>query len=865
MNLLEREHHLKKLNELILEAEGGAGRTIVVAGEAGIGKTVLIEEFVKNLGEKWRVLWGNCDALNTPRPLSPLYDLTYQMNSNLLKVLKIEHEGNSIFNGFFHEIQKENKPSLIIIEDIHWADESTIDLIKFISRRVNRTNVLLIITFRDDEISVEHPLKSLFGDIPQKNLYRIKLLPLSEMSVNYLTKINDKNIPDLYIRTGGNPFFITEVINNSDDNLPITIKDTVLSKLYRLSAETKKFIELMSVIPCKIETEFIKELLTVDMNVVDEALNAGILKMDSGIIIFKHELVRLAVEDSLSIMKKKQLNAKILHILLGLKNIDKNLASIVHHATNAEDINIILKYAPLAAEQAENLGAHREATIHYSKILNYPEHFTPEKFAVLLERYSYQCYLTDQLESAFEARLNTLKIWQDLNELKKVGSTYRWLSRISWFLGNKGSAEKYAWKAIDVLEQFPETEELAMAYSNRASLYMLSENEKDAVIWGEKAIRIAEALNNNEILAHVLNTVGTAQLENNYNETGESKLLRSLKIALDNGYEEHAARAFTNLGCRNTDNKRYEKGEKYFLEGMNYCIEHDLDSWKLYIQAWLARVYFETGRWDEAGEMAQKVLKVYRISVVSKIPALTTLGWLRLRRGDPGAIDLLNEAKELGFKTDELQRIGPVSAAFLEAAWLTDNCEEYISAGKTGHELAIKLNNLKVLGQTSYWLWKTGISDEIKGNIWDPYLKQITGDWKKSAAYWKSIGCPYEEALALSDGDVNSMLKAMEIFKKLGANPAIERLQREMRKRGIRKVPRGPQLSTVKNPLGLTKRQVDVLRLLSEGLSNADIAGSLFISSRTVDHHISAIFSKLNIHSRAEAVSFVHTKNLFEK
>ncbi len=864
MILLERENSLNELNRAFSNLLIGNGSVVMVSGEAGIGKTSLVEMFTRQLENKANVLWGTCDALFTPRPLGPLYDIASQLNTGLLNLLDDRVVRTKIFTKFHKDLQESRDMNVLIIEDIHWADESTIDLIKFLGRRVNKSRFLLVTTFRDDEIGIDHPVKLLFGDLLQKNVIRIKLLPLSESSVNILAGKYGKSVPDLYKKSSGNPFFINEILENSDARIPISIRDAVLSKLSRLNKETRNFIELASVVPGKIKKEFAKRLTNFDEDIIEYAVDSGFIKIDSTGILFRHELVRLAVEETLSALKKERFNSLILSFLLQ-ENAEKNLPAIVHHAISANDKTMVLKYTPLAAAQAEILLAHREAALHYSRLLKYSDHLSLTDLVKYIEKYAYQCYLTNQHEEALKARKQALQIWEKMNDLLQVGNTYRWLSRISWFLGNKSEADTYANEAIKFLQKFPGSDELAMAFSNRSQLYMLSDNQKDAVRWGEKAINISEKNKNFEILSHALNNVGTSLIINSYNPEGERKLLRSLEIALKNELEEHAARAYTNLGCRATETRYYKKAEKYFLDGINYCNEHDLDSWALYMQAWLARVYLETGRWNESGDTAQKVLGINRISVVSKIPALTTLGWLRLRRGDPEAITVLKEVKELAVRADELQRIGPVAIALLEAAWLYENNKEFLEFGQTAHRMAAEHKNYRVLGQTSFWLWKSGLLKRADRNIFKPYLNQINGNWKSAADYWKKYNNPYEEALALSDGNNAAMFRALEIFKKLGANPAIEKLQLKMRKKRIKRVPRGPNSTTSKNPMGLTNRQFEVLNLLATGLSNNTIAEKLFISPKTVDHHISAIFSKLNIHSRTEAAALVHSGTSLKK
>jgi ATP/maltotriose-dependent transcriptional regulator MalT len=861
MTLLERDEYLFGLTSQFQIAAGGEGQVAVIFGDAGIGKTSLVESFTKQYEDKASVYWGACDDLFTPRPLAPLYDIAGKMKSKIIDKLEQGASRPSIFNEFLNEIHLK-EPSIIVIEDVHWADESTFDFIKFLAKRINKYKSLLIITYRSDEIGSTHPLRISLSNIPTKYFRRSELLPLSINAVKVIAKSFGRDGDSIFTKTNGNPFLITELLMNDQENIPATVKDLMIFRLNRLSADARSAVETFSVIPGAVE-KWLINLLIKNYCVVDEAVESGILKIEKDSISFRHELGRLAVEESLSESKRIKLNSFVLDAFLKQKNIDHFLARIIHHAARAYNREIIIKYVPLAAERAASLGSHRGSASYYELLMQNFENFKEEEKAEILEKYSYQCYLTDQLEKALEARLKLLTIWKNLNQKVKEGNNLRWLSRISWFLGNKKQADSYAEEAVKILESQSESSaELAMAYSNRSQLFMLSGDVDNAVLFGEKVIRLADSLGNLEILSHALINVGVALLENSYNEDGEKKLLNSLQIALDNGYEEHAARSYTGLGCRSVENKIYQKAKDFFNDGISYSIEHDLDSYKLYMQAWLARLYFETGEWNQAGELAQNVLNTYGLSVVSRIPAQTTLGWLRLRRGDPEALKLLREVQSLANETGELQRIGPVSVAFLEAAWLTGDTGKYFSIGKAGYDLALQSDNSWIKGQLAYYLKLCNKLPEIPANIAEPYLMQLKGDWKSAAAIWEKIGCPYEKALALSEGDLKAQFAALEILKELGANPLLEKLQKKMRKQGIKNIPKGPRQSTQKNPMGLTGRQIEILNLVANGLSNSDIGNKLYISARTVENHISTIFSKLNIHTRTEAAALVHSNRI---
>lgn len=859
MDLLERAEFFEQLQDTLAEVTNGRGRVALVTGDAGIGKTSLVEQFAQKQKNECRVLWGGCDALFTPRPLGPLYDIAQQLRSNLLNLLKDEAPRAAIFSAALDELQN-HTATLLVIEDVHWADEATLDLLKFLGRRISKLNSLLIITYRDDEVRSEHPLRLVLGDLPRTSVRRIRLPPLSQAAVDNLAARAGKRIDDLYTVTAGNPFFVTEALASHEPGVPASVSDAMLSRLARLSPAARGVVELVSVVPAKAELWLLNASINPSPEALEECVSAGILRLDNDAIGFRHELARRAVEDSLPTPRLHSLHAQVLKALLS-RNAADQLARVVHHAEKSGDAAAVLQYAPVAAREASALHAHRESASHYQTALQYAGVLSSEQRADLLERRSYECYVTGQISDAWEAREQALKIRHQQGDKIRQGDNLRWMSRFAWYLGHKNEAETCAHEAIDVLEALPVSPELAWAYSNRAQLYMLAGQTNEAVSWGTRAIELAHRFAATEILVHALNNVGMAQLLA-HDEQGRAKLDESLRLSLAHNLEEHASRAFTNVSAITVRNRDYKLALRYLDEGITYATEHDLESCKRYMTALRALVHFETGLWTMATDDAASVLEDSRGYSVTRIPVLTILGHVRVRRGDPDASRALTEAHELAMQTKEIQRLAPIAAARIEMAWFAGNSEEVIAEARSILDMAKEHDDTWLRGEFALWLWRAGVMPSLEYEIAEPYALQIAGKWRAAADAWKEIGCPYEEATALADGDESAQLEALAIFEKLGATPAAERLRLKLRSTGVRGIPRGPRASTQENPAGLTTRQMEVLSLMSDGCTNAEIAERLFISSKTVDHHVSAILAKLDTHTRSEAVSVALQSNL---
>lgn len=853
MELLEREQFLGDLESLFGDLAGGSGRFVLVSGEAGIGKTSLVERFTEAHKKEARIYWGGCDALFTPRPLGPLYDIASQTQSNLLALLDEEAPRASIFAAVFNELKDGRAPVIVVIEDAHWADEATLDLLKFLGRRINRTTSMLIVTYRDDEVGADHPLRLVLGDLSHRSIVRLRLPPLSESAVDRLAADAGRRTEDLYAVTGGNPFFVTEALASRESGVPITVRDAVLSRAARISLASRAVLEIVSLVPAKTEMWLLDDAIAPDTAALEECVSAGMLRYEGEAIAFRHELARRALEDSIAVPHRQRLHELVLKALLN-RGGEALLARIVHHAAQAGDSAAVLKHAPVAARQAAAFNAHRESASHYQTALQYADRLTPEERARLLECRSYECYLTNQGDQAVQARREALEIWSQVGDEARQGDNLRWMSRLGWWVGRKPEAESYAIEAVAVLENLPPGPELAMAYSNRAQLHMLADEHQQAVLWGTRAIELAVKLGATETLVHALNNAGTAELIS-HDEQGRIKLEESLRLALANSFQEHAARAFTNLASTAVRYRNYHLAMRYLDDGIAYTSEHDMDSLTLYLRACLARAHFEQGDWDSASDDAEFVLKHYGVSAITRIPALAVLGHLRVRRGDPDAARLLAEAHELAMHTQELQRIAPVASALAESAWLKGDLEQLLDQARFVLKMAKGHDDPWLQGEFAFWIWRAGGTMETQERIAAPFALQISGDWRAAAKAWNEIGCPYEEAMALAEGNESAQLAALEIFERLGAGPATERLRHTLRATGVRGIPRGPRPSTKENPVGLTSRQMEVLALMTDGLANAEIAARLFISPKTVDHHVSAILAKLDARTRAEAVS----------
>jgi DNA-binding CsgD family transcriptional regulator/tetratricopeptide (TPR) repeat protein len=877
--LLERESSLNTLRAAYQQASSGEGHSIFVGGEAGIGKSTLLRVFGDAITMNCRIYKGSCDALFTPRPLAPLYDILWQMNPDAEFVTPDFSDRTRFFLDVIRDLARQPKTVVIIFEDIHWADEATFDFIKFLARRIKQLGCLFLLTYRDNEIDAAHPLRQILGQLEPSTFTRIKLEPLSRAAVDQLAAAKGTHNKDIFRISGGNPFYVHEVLAHYTDGIPQNITDSILAVYNGQSTITQQLWDLLSALPAGISYDVLKQKQPALGVPLDSGLRSGTLVLQDGQLTFKHELYRIAILSAHSPEKVITVNSKILLLFKDDFERRNAIEQIIHHAEPALERLVVAHYAPIAAGQAAAVGAHLQASRLYLKAIEYhnddSDDINQSQLVALYDLYAYECYLTNNFLEAIKYTTRSLEHWQQQKDTEKIGATLRFLSRLYWFAGNTKDAEQYGLAAVETMEALPSSSTKAMAYSNMAQLKMLSDHFDECLHWGNKAITIATQMGNNEILAHALNNVGSVQMQSPATANqGRALLQESLVIALKHGYQEHVARAYTNLASKSIILKDYANARHHLDDGIRYCQERDLDSWGSYMLSQKARLLFETGEWKEAEPLAMRLIGNETQTPVNLFNALVIAGTLHMRGADTDsqkALSMLQKAKQFAIGTGEPQRILPALAALLEWEWLKS--ETVIESDLLARTIDMTATSKNSLGYNEFifWLFRSrklvlpfrllyvGFeSTEAAANAIETTHAGAVDNMNHAkiggSAFWRKAGCPYESAMALFDGSDDDKRQSISLLDQLGAKSVCEKLRTEMRLLGIKSIPRGMRRTTQSNPLQITNRELDVLRLLQQQLPNKLIAGKLFISAKTVDHHITSLLFKLQSSSRQQAV-----------
>ena len=849
MELLERASFLQMLGSHADEARRREGRLVLVSGESGIGKTALLEEFQRRTtGARW--LWGGCDSLLTPRPLGPLFDIGLQAGGELADLCRGAAARDRLFGAFLAEIDSPTALTVAVIEDMHWADEATIDLLSFAGRRLGRTRALLLATYRDDELAADHPLRVALGDLAtQRAIRRMRLPPLSEDAVRALVGRPEVDAGELYRVTGGNPFYLSEIMEAGWPSVPPTVRDAVGARLARSSASTRRLVEAAAVIGARVDRTLLSSVLGPGSSAGDGQA-AGILVPDGVSLRFRHELVRMAVEAGIAPQRRIELHACLLAVL-GERD-DADPALLAHHAEGAGDEKAVLRYAPEAARRSSALGAHREAAAQFERALRFADERDGPTLAALREGAAREYSLLDRWEEAERALRAALQLRRRLRDDLSAGRDLRRLCTTLWRLCRGEESGQAAEEAVRVLQARPPGRELAWAYAGLGNSYLLVGRCDDAVEAGAKARALGDELDQADVVSHALTVIGSAVLKDR--RAGMTSVEQALRIALDADLHEEAGFAYSVLHEVSARLHRFEDEERYYTQGMAYCEDRELGVFGTCLTGWRAYTLMLLGQWDEAADVSAQMLGRQRISPVNRLNPLRVLGSIRGRRGEPGAWELLDEALALAEGVAEPRWIAPVREARAELRWLSGQPGLAAQEARSGYDGAIGRVDRWTLGTLAIWLWRLQVPGGAAARLPGPFELEVAGDWHGAATAWDRLGRPYDAALArLGSSDEAGLRHALAAFGELDAQSSAAVARRRMKELGVKAIPRGPRPATRAAPAGLTAREQEVLALLSEGLSDREISRRLFISERTVQHHVSAVLSKIGVSSRMAA------------
>nr|WP_275402397.1 LuxR family transcriptional regulator [Streptomyces sp. SID13031] len=838
----ERDQAVGELLGAVGDVRAGTGSLVLVTGEAGVGKTSVVREVLGRLEGDVRVLRGACDDMLAPPPLQPLRDAVRGSGGPLDKALAQDDNG-LLFEAIVAEFSTP-EPTVLVIEDVHWADDSTLDLLRYLARRLQRVPAVVVLTYRADEIDPRHPLRALLGALTDVRVRRVALEPLSVDAVKAIAGDSGRDGGELFRLTGGNPFYLTEALAGPADAVPATVVDATLARLHTLDPESMTVVELLSVIPTPVALNHLDPLVQGRLDAVTRAEQRGVLESDEDGVRFRHELARRAVEQSLPAIRRRALNAAIVKLILGC-DIGSELYALVHHAVKAGDVETIVRYAPEAAAKATEAGSHRQALAHYEAVIPYADQLPAGDRASVLAGFAWELHIAHRFPEAIERCREAVALFEQLADQVPLTESLIQLSRHCYLAGETDAALAAVDRALTVAQGNEEV--LPAAIGCHAMMLVLTGSPAAAIPALEQAHALALLAGRTDLAALCLNYVGLAWCD--LDQPGGLENLRiSIDAALATGDYEAVARGYTNLVEMLYRARRWDELEETVAAGLEFTRERGFGSHIYNLETHRALLTMRRGDLADAAAHLRWLIDTVEEPGMLSVLSASSLGRVLARQGDTGAEQLLSDAWEEALQQRSVLGLAYAATGYVEWAWLNDRAD---IARTVGAEFSAESLTTPAYRELARYL---SLAEAAAG--WDGSCNGLshTDPWEDT---------PYESALAQAEsGDRDRMLESLQTLLHLGAAPAAALVRCRLKELGVARIPRGIQASSRNNPAGLTDRQLDVLIHLTEGLTNAEIAEKLVVSVRTVDHHVSAILSRLNARTRREAARTAKSLNL---
>jgi DNA-binding CsgD family transcriptional regulator/tetratricopeptide (TPR) repeat protein len=844
VELLERDGALDVLADAYAAAAAGTGgRLVLVLGEPGIGKTALVQAFLERLDPSVRTLVGACDDLTIPRPLGPLRDVAADVSPALAAALTAHVAPHEVHTLLVDELGRSARPTVFVVEDVHWADGATIDALVVVGRRIRSLRALVLVTCRDGE--VPEGVHGAVDVIRSGDLSFLELQPLSRSAVASLA---GDAADDVYAATGGNPFFVTELLTSrANDALPPSVASAVLGRASRLGEDGRRLVELVSIVPSRMPTSMLDELLPGWPAAAEEAERRSLLQVEPTHVHFRHELARNAIASSIPAARRRGLHAEILELLL---TGDGDAAEIVHHAEAAGAVEVVAEHALPAARRAAAVASNREAFSLYRRAVEFLDRLTEPEQAAVLEELAIVAYKLGDAPEALAAIERARALHVERGDALAVGRCTRVLARFRWLAGQGTLSREAALDAVAILEPLGESSELARAFSSLAQFAMLEEDAAATFAWAERAIALAERLGDESTRVHALVNVGAARILLDPDDTQPTA--EAFAAAAAAGEHHEATRALGVAAYSELFWVQPERARAFVERGIAYAREYDEPMFISYTGLTRAWIALRAGAWAAAEDEIRHAPPTS--GAVSDILALMVGTELAVRRGDGDAGVRLVELLDRAYTTAELQRIAPALELATVAAITANGPPPVDRFEALRGALEYRGENAGCASlRAAAWAAVAGVDLPVAREVPEPFASLLARDWRRAAAAFEAVGWTFDQAFFLSFlDDEEALVEAIGIAYTLGAAPLARHVARRMRALGL-KVPRGPREATRANPLGLTPRQLQVLELVAAGRTNAEIAEALVVSTRTAEHHVAAVLTKLGATTRREA------------
>ncbi|MCA2187474.1 ATP-binding protein [Nonomuraea cavernae] len=939
-----REEQLASLSEVFDEARKGAATAVLLGGEAGVGKTRLVQRFVEKAAEDGaRVLYGGCVELSSeglayapftaalrqlvreqgPGQIAAL--LPEGAERDLARLLPEFGEPNAdgetdtgrarLFEQFLTLLERlaDSRPTILLIEDIHWADRSSRDLIAFLSRNLRTPQVLIVMTYRSDDLHRQHPLRPVLAELGRVDgVYRMDLPRLSRDEVAQQMAGILGNAPEystvqkVYDRSEGIPLFVEALLDcGADCTFPESMQDLILGSVERLPEETQRVLRVAAAGGTRVGHALLAAVSGLSDIELETALRPAIAGnvlqiADNRAYVFRHALIREAVHEELLPGEYQRLHARYAEEISRDRELvppGRAAVELAHHWYGARDDLWALISAWEAARKSFHAFAYTEAIPLLERVLmlwdrvpDAAERIGADHTAVL-ERASEAALAGGELDRGIKFVKAALS---QLDETREPDRVAKLIVRWAGFKVDKGKTGvlddlRHALRLVP--EPTLDRVEVVMPISRHL---MLSGDLEEGFALVEEGLRLARKLGDkclegdlllNQALGHSIAGDTEASLATNL-------------TAMELGRQESSGRLIARAVGNNIDalNElgRWQEALDLSEEGWRLSKKYGrLRVSGLFVLNNRAETLEAIGRWDEAIETVERALNLGP-TLRKRHHLLRVRADVALGRGEPALVEsILAEIGVLKERPEDfVQDI--TNSTRLRIGW-------HLSRGEPDQALAVAERILArpaqspkaMLGWRLLSLLKTvcdasdgtepvraravrrqaaEVAAKLKasGPVAEAYRLSYAGDFDAAAAAWERLSRPHNQAKALlraagesarsgdREGAASRLAVAGPLAAALRAVPLLDEIEALSRRvGGGSRQQEGSEL--------LTPRELEVLRLVALGRTNRDIAAELFISAKTVSVHVSNILAKMGVTTRGEAAAAAHRLSLLTR